>query len=54
MLDLGCGYGNHLMAAAQRGWQCFGVELSDHLFDLGHHFGADSVAGEKKEMIRGH
>ena len=30
VLDIGCGYGNHLAVAAQRGWKCFGVEVSDH------------------------
>lgn len=30
VLDLGCGYGSHLQLAADRGWQCFGVEPSDH------------------------
>lgn len=30
ILDLGCGYGSHLQLAADRGWQCFGVEPSDH------------------------
>jgi 2-polyprenyl-3-methyl-5-hydroxy-6-metoxy-1,4-benzoquinol methylase len=30
ILDLGCGYGSHLELAADRGWQCFGVEPSDH------------------------
>ena len=30
VLDVGCGYGIHLALAAQRGWKCFGVELSDH------------------------
>lgn len=29
-LDVGCGYGTHLRLAADRGWKCFGVELSDH------------------------
>jgi len=30
ILDLGCGYGGHLQLATERGWQCFGVEPSDH------------------------
>jgi 2-polyprenyl-3-methyl-5-hydroxy-6-metoxy-1,4-benzoquinol methylase/glycosyltransferase involved in cell wall biosynthesis len=30
VLDVGCGYGTHLKLAAERGWQCFGVEVSDH------------------------
>ena len=30
LLDVGCGYGSHLQIAAEMGWRCFGVELSDH------------------------
>ncbi len=30
ILDLGCGYGNHLATAAKAGWRCFGVEPSAH------------------------
>jgi 2-polyprenyl-3-methyl-5-hydroxy-6-metoxy-1,4-benzoquinol methylase/glycosyltransferase involved in cell wall biosynthesis len=30
ILDVGCGYGTHLKLAAERGWKCFGVEVSDH------------------------
>jgi len=30
ILDVGCGYGNHLRLAADMGWQCFGVEPSEH------------------------
>ena len=30
ILDYGCGYGAHLKLAAELGWQCFGVEISDH------------------------
>ena len=29
ILDLGCGYGSHLALAYERGWRCFGVEVSD-------------------------
>lgn len=30
VLDIGCGYGTHLSLAAERGWKCFGVEISDY------------------------
>lgn len=30
ILDVGCGYGTHLGVAADLGWKCFGVELSNH------------------------
>ena len=30
ILDYGCGYGTHLALAADRGWDCYGIELSDH------------------------
>ena len=30
ILDVGCGYGSHLNIAAELGWKCFGVELSDY------------------------
>ena len=30
VLDVGCGYGTHLELAANLGWKCFGVEVSDH------------------------
>lgn len=30
VLDVGCGYGNHLQLAANKGWKCFGIEPSDH------------------------
>lgn len=38
ILDIGCAYGTHLMAAHERGWKCFGVETSEH---------ARKVAGER-------
>ncbi len=34
--------------------EALGLELLDHLLDFGHHFGANSVAGKKEEMIGGH
>lgn len=30
ILDVGCGYGAHLEAAADLGWKCFGTEVSSH------------------------
>ena len=30
LLDIGCGYGNHLALAEKRGWDCFGIEILDH------------------------
>ncbi|MGJ7485912.1 methyltransferase domain-containing protein [Variovorax sp. LT2P21] len=30
ILDVGCGYGAHLEAAADLGWKCFGTEISAH------------------------
>lgn len=30
LLDVGCGYGSHLQVAADLGWRCFGVEISEH------------------------
>ncbi len=36
LLDIGCGYGTHLALAADRGWKCFGIEVSDHARKLAH------------------
>ncbi|WP_338824291.1 methyltransferase domain-containing protein [Bradyrhizobium septentrionale] len=30
ILDIGCAYGTHLAIARKKGWQCFGVEPSEH------------------------
>uniref|UniRef100_UPI00398982D8 class I SAM-dependent methyltransferase n=1 Tax=Methyloglobulus sp. TaxID=2518622 RepID=UPI00398982D8 len=30
ILDIDCGYGTHLALAAEQGWKCFGVEVSNH------------------------
>ncbi|WP_075111718.1 glycosyltransferase [Noviherbaspirillum massiliense] len=30
VLDVGCAYGTQLSIAANRGWKCFGVEISEH------------------------
>lgn len=34
LLDVGCAAGHFLEAAADRGWQCYGVELSDYSASL--------------------
>ncbi len=34
--------------------EALGLKMRDDLFDLGHDFGADAVAGKKEEMIGGH
>lgn len=34
ILDIGCAYGTHLELARARGWQCFGVEPSQHARDI--------------------
>ena len=34
ILDVGCGYGNHLELAASLGWECFGIEPSDHAREI--------------------
>ena len=36
ILDVGCGYGTHLVAAAKLGWKCFGVEPSAHARGVAH------------------
>ena len=38
LLDIGCAFGTHLGLALQKGWSCFGVEISSY---------ARSVAGER-------
>ena len=37
VLDIGCGYGMHLELAANMGWKCFGVEVSDHARKIAKH-----------------
>ncbi len=34
ILDVGCGYGNHLNLAQERGWSCFGIEPSAHAREI--------------------
>ncbi len=36
ILDIGCGYGSHLACAADRGWECHGIEVSDHGRSVAH------------------
>ena len=30
------------------------IDPGDNALDLGHHFGADAVAGKKQEFVNGH
>ena len=43
VLDIGCGYGNHLAKAAEKGWQCFGVEVSEHARETAKERYGDSI-----------
>jgi glycosyltransferase involved in cell wall biosynthesis/2-polyprenyl-3-methyl-5-hydroxy-6-metoxy-1,4-benzoquinol methylase len=46
ILDVGCGYGTHLGIAAERGWKCFGVEVSRHALEV-----ARSRYGERMFLV---
>src|SRR5437879_109768 len=46
ILDVGCGYGTHLSIAAERGWKCFGVEVSQHALEV-----ARSRYGERMFLV---
>ena len=48
VLDIGCGYGNHLAAVASRGWRCFGIEPSDHARGV-----AKQRLGEAAHIVEG-
>lgn len=53
VLDFGCGYGTHLKLAADRGWKCFGVELSDHARKVAieRHGDAMHIVEQVEELI---
>ncbi len=53
ILDVGCGYGTHLAAAAKAGWKCFGVEPSAHARKVAQERlgGAAYVVGDVSELI---
>lgn len=39
ILDIGCGFGNLLSAARQRGWETYGVEVSSHMANVAKKYG---------------
>ena len=53
ILDVGCGYGAHLDAAAALGWKCFGTEISDHARGIAQKRlgGRAYITEEIKELI---
>ena len=48
ILDVGCGYGNHLFEAARRGWCCHGIEISAHARNI-----ASKRLGEHGNIVAG-
>ncbi len=47
LLDAGCATGGFLAEAKAAGWDCLGVELSDHAVEIARHeFGLDVVHGD--------
>lgn len=53
VLDIGCGYGTHLAKAHSNGWNCFGVELSDHAREVAQQRLGDTayIVGSVSELI---
>ena len=53
LLDIGCGYGGHLAMAAELGWQCFGVEPSEHAKTVAEERlgGLASIVSKTEEII---
>ena len=43
ILDIGCGYGSDLAVASRMGWQCVGVEISEHARGVASERLGDSV-----------
>ena len=53
LLDVGCGYGSHLQIAADLGWRCFGVEISEHARAVANQRLGDAatIVGDTAELI---
>jgi 2-polyprenyl-3-methyl-5-hydroxy-6-metoxy-1,4-benzoquinol methylase/glycosyltransferase involved in cell wall biosynthesis len=54
ILDIGCAYGTHLAAARKKGWQCFGVEPSEHARKIARERHKGIFITEKVEEIPPH
>lgn len=52
VLDIGCSYGSHLRLAADRNWQCFGIELSEHARKMAKERHGDlmTIVGSAEEL----
>jgi glycosyltransferase involved in cell wall biosynthesis len=48
ILDIGCAYGTHLAIAADRGWTCCGIEISEHARQV-----AQQRHGDKLRILAG-
>jgi SAM-dependent methyltransferase len=50
LLDVGCGKGGFLRAARDRGWRCFGVEISPQASDDARRMGLDVATGRFEDV----
>jgi SAM-dependent methyltransferase len=50
LLDVGCGRGEFLRVARDRGWQCFGVEISPQASDEARRKGLDVATGRFEDV----
>ncbi|MFM7674130.1 MAG: methyltransferase domain-containing protein [Synechococcus sp.] len=53
ILDVGCGYGSHLKIAAEMGWSCFGIEVSEHARNVAiERLGSDAtIVADVEDLI---
>jgi 2-polyprenyl-3-methyl-5-hydroxy-6-metoxy-1,4-benzoquinol methylase len=50
MLDIGCGYGFFLEVARERGWEVYGVEITDDAVDACTKKGINMFKGDSKDV----